>query len=86
MCKRRRAATLATHDLAKLSLPLSFTLHSANKMEMTPLGQTTPISVRNFLDELEGSKPPKGGGGGKKGAKRMEADKELDPTRTALSK
>lgn len=87
MCKRRRAATIATHDLAKLSLPLSYAVHSADEMELTPLGQTTPTSVQDFLRELEASKPQRGGGsGGKKGGKKVTTDKELDPTKVALSK
>ena len=87
MCKRRRAATIATHDLSKLSVPLSYTSHPAAEIEMVPLGRATPISVQEFLYELEASKMDKrGGGGGKKGAKKVVAEKETDPTAAALSK
>ncbi len=86
VCKRRRAATIATHDLAKLDLPLSCGVHSADEMEMTPLGQTTPTYVQDFLRELEASKPQRGGGGGKKGGKKVTTYKEPDPTKVALSK
>ena len=86
MCKRRRAATIATHDLSKLSVPLSYTSHPAMDIEMVPLGRATPISVQEFLYELEASKMDKrGGGGGKKGAKKAVTE-ETDPTAAALSK
>ena len=88
VCKRRRAATVATHDLAKLALPLSYCAHSAGGIMMTPLGDATPISIREFLSGLEGSKTDKRGGGGKKGGKKAAAvvDKETDSTKAALSK
>ena len=89
MCKRRRAATVATHDLAKLALPLSYSAHSAGGMKMTRLGDATPISIREFLSGLEASKTDKRGGGGKKGGKKVaaaSADKEIDATKAALSK
>ncbi len=78
---------MATHDLAKLALPLSYCAHSAGGIMMTPLGDATPISIREFLSGLEGSKTDKRGGGGKKGGKKAAAvDKETDSTKAALSK
>ena len=87
VCKRRRAATIATHDLSKLSLPVFYTCHPAAELELTPLGSTTPVSVREFIDHLEANKTDRrGGGGGKKGGKGSAAAKEKDPAATALSK
>lgn len=86
VCKRRRAATIATHDLSKLSLPVFYTCHPAAELELTPLGRTTPLSVRDFIHHLEANKTDRrGGGGGKKGVKGSAA-KEQDPAAAALSK
>ena len=85
MCRRRRAATIATHDLLKLSPPLSFMCHPADDITLTPLGRSEPMTCRKFIEHLEANKPDKtrGGGGGKKGA---AAAKQVDPTAAALSK
>ena len=86
VCKRRRAATIATHDLLKLSPPLSFVCHPAEDITLTPLGRSEPMTCRKFIQHLEANKPDKtrgGGGGGKKGA---AAAKQVDPAAAALSK
>lgn len=86
VCKRRRAATIATHDLLKLSPPLSFVCHPAEDITLTPLGRSEPMTCRKFIEHLEANKPDKtrgGGGGGKKGA---AAAKQVDPVAAVLSK
>ena len=82
VCKRRRAATIATHDLLKLTPPLSFICQPAESISLTPLGWSEPVSCKKFLGHLEANKPDKTqGGGGKKGAA-----KQVDPAAAALSK
>lgn len=81
VCKRRRAATIATHDLLKLSPPLNFTCHSAEDITLTPLGRSEPMTCQKFIEHLEANKPDKTRGG-KKGA----AAKQVDPAAAALSK
>ena len=81
MCKRRRAATIATHDLLKFSPPLSFVCQPAAAITLTPLGRSEPVSCRKFIQHLEANKPEKTRGGGKKGAA-----KQIDPAAAALSK
>lgn len=81
VCKRRRAATIATHDLLKLSPPLNFACQSAETIILTPLGRSEPMSCQEFIDHLEANKPEKTRGGGKKGAA-----KQVDPAAAALSK
>ena len=82
VCKRRRAATIATHDLLKISPPLSFMCRPAEDITLTPLGRSEPMTCQKFVEYLEANKPDKSrGGGGRKGAA-----KQVDPAAAALSK
>ena len=67
MCKRRRAATIATHDLTKLSPPVSYLAAPATDITMTPLGWMEAIKVQQFLDHIQANKPDRSGGKKAKG-------------------
>ncbi len=69
VCKRRRSAALATHNLDKMSSPLHYECHAAADVSMTPLNWTKKITVLEYLRNLHRLKGDKrgGGGGGKKG-------------------
>lgn len=79
VCKRRRVATIATHDLAKLSPPLSLVCQPAAAISITPLGQTEGTTAQLFLELLEANKYDSRKGGGRRA-------KPQDPAAAALSK
>ncbi len=78
VCKRRRVATIATHDLSKLSLPLSYSCAPADAISILPLGGGPLVIVRDFLARLEANRPERGGGG--------RRAKPQDPAAAVLSK
>ena len=61
VCKRRRSATIATHDLAKVTPPISYLVSPATDVAMTPLGWSEEVKVQQFLDDVEANKPGSGG-------------------------
>ena len=61
VCKRRRSATIATHDLAKISPPISYLVASATDVSMAPLGWSEEVKVQQFLAHVEANKPGSGG-------------------------
>ena len=61
VCKRRRSATIATHDLAKVTPPVSYSVAPATDVAMTPLGWSEEVKVQQFLDHVEANKPGSGG-------------------------
>ncbi len=86
VCKRRRVATVATHDLNKITPPLRYSCQSAEAISLRPLNCTKVVSARAFIRHLEASKQDKrgGAGGGKKG--QASAAKQPDPAIVALQK
>ena len=85
MCKRRRVATIATHDLSKLNPPLNYSCLPAEAITFTPLGWSKTVVAKSFLEHLEASKQDKRGGGGKKN-KATASTKVQDQAAAALSK
>ena len=93
-------ATMATHNLDKISPPLRYSCQPASDISFTPLNYNKSVSVRQYLRHLEACKVDKrgggggGGGGGKKkrgggGVVAKEQDmaaKEQDVADAALSK
>ena len=67
MCKRRRSATIATHDLSKVSPPLTYLVVPATDITMTPLGWATKVKVQQFVEHVKANKPERGGGKKAKG-------------------
>ena len=65
MCKRRRLATIATHDLSCLSLPLFYSAAMAAKIRLHPLGWREPATAAQFLSHLEKNRPDVSRGGKK---------------------
>lgn len=65
MCKRRRLATIATHDLSSLSPPLFYSSAMAAKIKLHPLGWKEPASAAQFLSHLEKNRPDASRGGKK---------------------
>ena len=61
VCKRRRSATIATHDLAKLSSPVCYLTAPDTEVAMTPLGWSKEVKVQQFLEHIEANKPGSGG-------------------------
>ena len=61
VCKRRRSATIATHDLAKVSPPITYLVAPATDITMTPLGWSEEVKVQHFLSHVETNKPGSGG-------------------------
>ena len=59
VCKRRRVATIATHDLSRIVPPFTFECGPADSITVTPLGWTKTGTVQEFLDYLEDCKPDK---------------------------
>ena len=59
MCKRRRVATIATHDLSRIVPPFTFECGPADSITVIPLGWTKTSTVQEFLDYLEDCKPDK---------------------------
>ena len=94
VCKRRRVATIATHNLNSISPPLRYSCGPAPSITFTPLNAATPITVEQFMASLESSKQEtrRGGGGGggkgkgKKGGQSHTAQPPVDPVTAALSK
>ena len=91
MCKRRRAAAVATHNLDNMTPPLRYECHAAIDINLVPLNWSKKVTGFHYLKYLEGCKTDKRGGGGKKGrggggAKKVEPAKEADPVGAALSK
>ena len=84
MCKRRRVATIATHDLNKFTPPLRYSCGPAPSISFTPLNWTAPLTAERFLKELEASKGDKRGGGGK--GKKGQSTVQANPVAAALSK
>lgn len=67
-------ATIATHNLAKLSPPLRYDCSPAPSIHLTPLSWTKAVTAQQFISHLEASKQDKrGGGGGGKGKKKKSA-------------
>ena len=62
LCKRRRAATVATHDLQKINPPVAYKCGAASDISMQPLGWGETISVEQFLERVRANKPDRGGG------------------------
>ena len=79
ICKRRRIATIATHDLSRIVPPLTFDCGSADSITLTPLGWSKTSTVQEFLDYLEDNKPDK-----KAQAKKKQ--KAIDTSAALLSK
>lgn len=77
ICKRRRVATIATHDLAKLSWPLAYLCGPAEAISFRPLGSGSLVTVKEFLGHLEANRPERGGG---------RRAKPQDPAAAVLSK
>ncbi len=77
VCKRRRVATIATHDLSKVSLPLTYSCAPADAITMLPLGGSSPLTVQEFLGRLEANRADKGAG---------RKAKPVDPAAAVLSK
>lgn len=67
MCKRRRSATIATHDLSKVSSPVSYLSAPATEIVMTPLGWSEEVKVQQFLAHIQANKPDRSGGKKAKG-------------------
>ena len=61
ICKRRRSATIATHDLTKIYTPVTYLAATATEVTMTPLGWSRKVKVQEFLDRVEANKPGSGG-------------------------
>lgn len=61
VCKRRRVATIATHDLARLTPPITFLVAPATDITMRPLGWSQEVKVQEFLCHVESNKPGSGG-------------------------
>lgn len=78
VCKRRRIATIATHDLSRINPPLLLDCGPADSITVTPLGWSKTSTVQEYLDYLEDSKPDK-----KAPAKKQKA---VDPNAALLSK
>lgn len=78
VCKRRRIATIATHDMSRIVPPLTFDCGPADSITITPLGWTKTITVQEFLDYIEDNKPDK-----KAAAKKQKAS---DTAAALLSK
>ena len=62
VCKRRRVATIATHDLSSISPPISYQCAPASEISLKPLGWTTEVKVQKFLEHVHANKPDRGGG------------------------
>ena len=62
VCKRRRSATIATHDLAKLTPPITYLAATATDITMTPLGWSRKVKVQEFVSHIEVNKPERSGG------------------------
>ena len=71
-------ATIATHDLSKLSPPLTYACGPSDAITFSPLGWSSQLTAQKFLDHVKDNKPEKGGGG-----KRV---KQPDPAAAAISK
>lgn len=65
VCKRRRSATVATHDLAKVVPPVTYLAATATDITMTPLGWSKEVKVQDFVSHIESNKPDRSGGGKK---------------------
>ena len=94
VCKRRRVATIATHNLDVITPPIQYHCRPATDINFTPLNGQKEVSVQEFLQRLEASKQEKrGGGGGGGGKAKKKSGKSLatpvqveDPAIAALSK
>ena len=76
VCKRRRAATIATHDLSRVTPPLHYICMSADMITLQPLGWRGTTTAQGLLQHIEANRLEKGG-------KRA---KPQDPTAAPLSK
>lgn len=86
VCNRRRLATVATHNLAAITPPLSYSTRPPEEISLLPLGYSKEMTAKAFIALLEANKAPsRGGGGGKKSASAA-ARKPADPQAAALSK
>ena len=65
VCKRRRLATIATHELTSLSFPLSYCSTVARKIHFQPLGWSEATTADKFLRHLAENKPDPSVGGKK---------------------
>ena len=52
MCKRRRLATIATHSLDTVALPLKYHCRMADKIKFQPLGWSEQTTARKFISYL----------------------------------
>lgn len=91
VCKRRRVATIATHNLSTMSPPLRYSCSPATAISFTPLNWPKLVTAQRFLRHLESSKQDKRGGGGGGGGKGKKGGQSVaapvaDPVSTALSK
>ena len=60
VCKRRRLATIATHDLSKITPPISYLIAPATDVSMSPLGWSREVKIQQFLEHVEANKPGSG--------------------------
>lgn len=65
VCKRRRTATIATHDLSSMTPPLSYACAMASKIKMQPLGWKEIVPATQFISYVEKNRPDASKGGKK---------------------
>ncbi|XP_019857026.1 PREDICTED: leucine-rich repeat-containing protein 47-like [Amphimedon queenslandica] len=65
VCKKRRLATIATHSLSSLSLPLSYQCRSPDRIKLQPLDWDKEVTVRQFISHLKSNKPDRAREGSK---------------------
>lgn len=53
ICEKRMAATIATHDLAKIKKPLLYTSHPPKEMVIHPLGRGKELSAWELYGSLQ---------------------------------
>lgn len=78
VCKRRRVATIASHDLSAISPPLSYLCAPAADVPFRPLGWSSETTVQGFLDHVEANRLERAGGG--------RRAKPQDPAAAVLTK
>ncbi len=57
MCKKRRVATIATHDLDNIVPPIAYKSAMSHKIKLRPLDGKEHTTVRKYLDYLRASRP-----------------------------
>lgn len=57
VCRRRHAATIATHTLGTINPPITYKAAMAHKINFIPLEWTEKTNARKFIDYLKANRP-----------------------------